>query len=302
MIRHNLIQGSPEWLEFRKTKIGASIAPALMNESPYKRTALMLWKEMIGLSLPPPATFIKDKGHVLEEEVRQLLKKHHNLEVFPAVCTHESKEFMLASYDGLSLNGKVAVEIKCVKKEFHDMAIAGKIPQGFYGQVQHQIYVGDIEQMFYASYYPDHPDDDKKLIVLPVNRDEEYIERMLEVEDKFWDCLVNLIPPEPVEMDYTCRTDNEWLTLSRNVVVYKEKEKEFKALYEFEKEKLIKLSNNRNTCGGGIKLTRYTQKGKVQYSQIPQLLGVNLDEYRAKKSERYRVTAEKNNSNSNGPF
>ena len=302
MRKYNLEQGSQEWLDLRKTKIGASDAPILMGESPYKRTPLMLWKEKVGLSQPPQATPAMNRGNALEAEARKLLKERFNLEVFPAVATHDSRDYMLASYDGLSSDDKVAVEIKCVKKEFHEIAIAGEIPQGFYAQLQHQWYVGtgSIEEMFYVSY---SPNSEKDLIILPVIRDEAYIKRMLLAEQKFWDCFINLIPPEAVHDDYTSRSDEDWCRTASNVMVFAGKMKQYKELYEQEKKRLIELSQGANTVGGGVRLTRYTSRGRVNYAKLPQLIGVNLDEYRTKDQESYRISAIKeDNTVSDGSF
>lgn len=294
MLRHNLEQGSPEWLSFRNTHIGASEAPILMGESPYKRTPLMLWKEKTGLSAPQVSTPAMQRGQVLEEQARQLFQNQFNISVPPVVGTHEEREYMLASFDGLSSDGKVAIEIKCVKREFHDMALNHKIPQGFYGQMQHQIYVGDVKEMYYVSYFPNEADEAQQFKVLPVKRDDVYIAKMLKEEQKFWDCLVNLIPPDSVELDYESRFDEDWCMHAQNAVVYAEKAREFKTLYEQEKAKLIELSRGANTKGGGIKLTRYSVKGRVEYDKIPELQEVNLDQYRAKTKEQYKVTPIKN--------
>jgi len=43
-----LRQNTPEWLEVRKTKLGASDAPAILGISPYK-TAYQLFLEKMGL-------------------------------------------------------------------------------------------------------------------------------------------------------------------------------------------------------------------------------------------------------------
>ena len=40
-------QNTPEWLEFRKNKIGASDIPIIMGLSPYS-TPLQLWKRKLG--------------------------------------------------------------------------------------------------------------------------------------------------------------------------------------------------------------------------------------------------------------
>jgi predicted phage-related endonuclease len=51
-------QQTPEWLEFRKNKIGASDAPIIMETSPWK-TPYQLWLEK--LSLDAKLKYLKDQ-------------------------------------------------------------------------------------------------------------------------------------------------------------------------------------------------------------------------------------------------
>ena len=42
--------------------------------------------------------------------------------------------------------------------------------------------------------------------------------------------------------------------------------------------------------GNGIATTLVTRKGNIQYAKVPELDGVDLDEYRAKNSQYWRIT------------
>lgn len=297
----NLEQGSPEWLEFRKNHIGASEAPIILLESHYKKSPLMLWKEKMGLTEPQRANPAMLRGQELEEPARQLFIQQTGIEVMPAVATHDKYEFMHASYDGLSPNRKVAIEIKCHSRELHELALQDQWPKHYSGQFQHQYFVGDgeIEELFYVSYHPDH---EQPIKILPIKKDEGYINRMLRAEIKFWDCLVNLIPPDACDLDYSRRCDDEWCITATNVMRYAEQKRHYEALYEQEKAKLVDLSGGTNTIGGGVRLTKSVRKGRVKYDSIPNLIGVNLDEYRTKPTESYYLSAVKDDSFPNGPL
>ncbi len=54
-------QNTPEWLEYRKTKIGASDAPILMNCSPWS-SPYDLWMEKKGMKAPKKMTPAMQRG------------------------------------------------------------------------------------------------------------------------------------------------------------------------------------------------------------------------------------------------
>ena len=134
----HLKQGSPEWLEMRKTKIGGSDAPIVMEESPWK-TPYQLWQEKMGLVQQPPPTARMKRGLELEEQARHQLEQMTGLFLEPDVVFHNQHEYMIASLDGIDPTGKHIAEIKCCGSEDHAIALGGSIPQKYYPQLQHQL-------------------------------------------------------------------------------------------------------------------------------------------------------------------
>lgn len=53
---------------------------------------------------------------------------------------------------------------------------------------------------------------------------------------------------------------------------------------------LVQLSKERDAVIHGRKLTKVERKGNVQYGKVPELKGVDLEKYRAKSSEFWRLT------------
>src|ERR1700733_11913673 len=94
-----IIQGSPEWHNWRRKGIGASDVAALFGKSPYK-TKRDLWFEKAGLGEPDDEdrTYIFRKGHEAEAELRELFSKHTKIEISPACF--EKDDIFLASLDG----------------------------------------------------------------------------------------------------------------------------------------------------------------------------------------------------------
>jgi hypothetical protein len=56
---------------------------------------------------------------------------------------------------------------------------------------------------------------------------------------------------------------------------------------------LISLSQNQNSAGGGVRVSKLTRKGNVDYKKIPELKAVNLDEYRKAPMEYWKIVASK---------
>ena len=55
---------------------------------------------------------------------------------------------------------------------------------------------------------------------------------------------------------------------------------EIKVTEETLRKELIELSRGQSYIGGGVQLKHGTSKGRVNYKDIPELSGVNLEDYR----------------------
>src|ERR1700690_2844696 len=95
-----LVQGTKEWLDFRKDKVGASDAPVIMGVSPWS-TPLKLWEEKMGLRQPRKPTKSMEEGINNEEKARQMFEKETGIYVLPNVFVHPSLGWLMASFDGM---------------------------------------------------------------------------------------------------------------------------------------------------------------------------------------------------------
>lgn len=186
---NNLKQGSQEWLEWRKDKISATAASVIMGVSPWQ-TLEELYLEKIGLSEPQPKNWAMQRGLDLEPFARKAFEVFINDDVFPELRVHTEFPWMVASLDGINLDGSIVVEIKCPGKKDHDTALSGKIPEKYYAQLQHQMIVCDVQYMWYFSY---RSDDDH--IAIRVDRCEEYCNELLCREKAFYAFFKNGIKP-----------------------------------------------------------------------------------------------------------
>lgn len=289
MLAIDLVQGSPEWLAFRQNKIGASDAPVIMGVSPWT-TPHALWEQKVGLRPAQATTARMQRGHDLEEPARQQFAQLMGIEVDPMVVQHREHDWMIASLDGLDKQGKCLVEIKHPGINDHMTALQGQVPEKYKPQLQHQIAVVEsmlgyqLEKTYYCS------SDGEKMVAVPVERDDKYIAYLIEQELEFWRCVQNFQPPKMNAKECAERTDELWvaaagLLLSRRAITQAAVEDEEEA-----RQTLIALSGKCNAQGGGIRLSHVTQKGNIDYKSIPELRGVDLEQYRKGTIEKVVIT------------
>lgn len=184
-------QGTTQWLDLRKTKITATDASVIIGAYPWK-TAHQLYHEKISDTHNTYTNSAMQRGIDLEPMARDLFMLETGIDVSPAVIV---RDWAMASLDGISSCGKYVVEIKCPGKKTHEIALSGKIPDYYYPQLQHQMYVCDVDEMYYYSF------DGMNGVVVVVVRDDEFIEKMIVAEKHFYDCIINKIPP----VEYVCQ-------------------------------------------------------------------------------------------------
>jgi putative phage-type endonuclease len=275
-----LEQGSLEWLLFRKTKVTATDASVIMGASHWK-TKVQLYYEKIS---DHHQTFRNDRmqrGIDLEPLARHVFETQMEISVTPKVVV---KDWAMASLDGISDDCKCVVEIKCPGERDHAVALAGKIPEHYYPQLQHQMWVCDVESMFYFSF------DGFDGVCLGVSRNEKFIKKMIEQEKMFYDCLMSRTSPESSENDYIERNDELWKKCAEKWKYLNESLKRIEKEEEELRRQLIFLSGESNTRGAGISLCQVTRKGNVDYSAIPQIQNLDLDVYRKPSSNGWRIS------------
>lgn len=280
MIGYHIIdmeQGSAEWLALRKKKVTATDAVVIMGENPWKKPSQLL-KEKLSNENNTFSNKAMDDGRRLEPIARDLFILQTGIKVKPVVVVKD--DWAMASLDGMSDDMKI-VEIKCPnKKEVHDMAIAGQVPSYYRSQLQHQMFVTGVEEMYYFSF------DGIDGVIVPVKRDDEYISRMVVEEKKFFD---KMMAKEVIDDG---RTDLEWLSLAEK---WKSLSAMLKELEQQENEirsQLIQLANNKPARGWGVTATPFERKGSIDYNSIPELKSIDLEKHRKPSTISWRITNE----------
>jgi len=273
-------QGSPEWLALRKTKITATDANIVMGASHWK-TRIQLYHEKLSDEPPMRPNERMQRGVDLEPIARDLFNVKTGYKMKPAVVV---KDWLMASLDGLDDSSGAILEVKCPGDKDHSTAKQGKVPSHYYPQLQHQMYVAGVQKAYYFSF------DGMDGVIVEVKRDDEYVQKMLEEERKFYECLINRTPPEPIEGDYVERDDALWDECATRWKEIVRSIKELERDEEDARKQLVFLSGESNTRGAGISLCQVQRKGAVDYSKIEVLRGIDLDQYRKGSINSWRIT------------
>jgi putative phage-type endonuclease len=175
-----LQQNTPEWHRWRRQGIGASDAPVIMGETPFK-SPRTLWSIKTGRMPENPAGPAARRGRELERYARRAYERRTGNQVEPLCLVHEKLEWMRASLDGLSFDGATLVEIKCpLSLRDRVSAQQGRVPSQYYAQLQHQLEVSAAERAHYWSFHGSNG------ILIEIRADREYAKRLIEAEAEFW--------------------------------------------------------------------------------------------------------------------
>lgn len=175
----DLHQGTTEWLEWRRSGIGASDAHVAMSRG--FRTRQNLIKDKKGILTRDYQSKAMEEGHQLEPEARTLYIKTTGKKIRPACIQSSRYDWLIASLDGISDDHATAVEIKCGATTYKTVEESRVIPRYYYPQVQHILAVTGLSSIDFWCYRPN-----EKSILLPIERDDSYIKKLLKAELILW--------------------------------------------------------------------------------------------------------------------
>lgn len=273
-----LIQGSDVWLEWRNHGIGGSDAPVIMGVSPWM-TAYELWEIKTGKREQKVSNWAMKRGTDMEPIARQAYEEKTGHIMEPVCLTHPQLEWMRASLDGITLEGDLALEIKCPGRDDHATTKAGKVPDKYVPQVQHILAVSGAKSLHYWSF------DGEEGVLVEVLPDDLYINCLIEEEQRFWECICTDTPPKGAP-----RNDDAWVKAAKYYRDLKREHEALEALLESAKQSLIDLGGG---YGAGVSCQKVTTKGSIDYKSIPALKGLDLEPYRKKSRADWRITLEK---------
>ncbi len=281
-IVEGLLQNSPDWHQYRKTRIGASDVPAIMGVSKWE-TPNQLWSRKLGLLPEKEMTDPMREGHRKELMAREHLKTAIGAIFHPVVLESETLSYLCASLDGLCVS--ISCEIKSPGKKDHELARLHIIPPHYFPQLMTQLHCTGHTWMYYVSYVSD---DD--CIIFKVYRDDEYIDKMLEKIKEFKQNLDSFTPPELCDDDYQIVDNDEWTKLAHFYKCAKQKGDYWKDIADKSREQMIEMANGQSSIGAGIKLSKYSVKGRVDHKKMIDDYDIDENRYRKPSTVNWRIS------------
>lgn len=248
-----------EWLELRKAGIGGSDASVVCGINRYK-TPIELWMEKTNNFPPQEAGESAYWGTQLESLVREEFTKRTGIEVnlINQLLQSEEYPFMQANLDGICndpIYGDCIFEAKNASA-FKANEWEDAIPDEYMLQVQHYMSVTGYKATYIAVLIGGNT-----FRWRLIERDEELISMLIQLEETFWGYVQNGTPP-PIDGSEACAKylAEKYSNSTSNAAVE----------LPLEAEKLLKDYNS--ACE---KLNAITEEKQLAENKLKQLLGDN---------------------------
>lgn len=313
------VQGTAAWKRWRDKGLGSSDAAVLLGWSPWKKIE-ELWEEKLGLRKQVFGAFQQramDRGKDLEPVIREWYEKNCRNGVRFTEEVEEDSEctYRRASYDGINrefrnADGTVGriIEIKAPNAKDHALAANGMLPEKYMAQVQWLMLVAKVQWCDYVSFGTDDQYHVVEVKANPAIQNElgerahifwQHIQTKSPVTH--WDTFVEAFQ-SPLNLDSVIlhkenvekESVKEVPTEDPVPVVHQEVESIVAATLLAQKEADIAVGKFealkeqlKKILGKEEKMERaqavfgwQKRKGTVDYSVIPELIGIDLDQFR----------------------
>lgn len=289
--------GSKDWLEARNLGIGGSDAACVIGLKPYGKTRLDLWAQKRGESDSVfTGNAATEYGSAIEQYIFNRLS--FDMELSIKECeyqlAHPDHYFMHANVDGLIVeDGEVTglVEIKTSASPLN----SDEPHEYHYAQIQHYLSVTGLQKCLYAYHVTPMdrelalhlareviPDDQvgeywsavvqyATLETIMVERDDQYIEKLIGHEEIFWQSVQSGEYPDEILPEGEVNIHDETLSaLVEKYAGYYYEEKSYKPPSDVAKNKKILLEEVRKQCNvivgqGGAKRI-HTPAGTITWN------------------------------------
>jgi putative phage-type endonuclease len=189
----DLVQGSEEWHNWRRPRIGASECAAIMGKDPYK-TPYGAWLRKVHGEENWTNEDI-ERGKTLEIKARDWISKEIGIEFTPICGESEERPWQIASLDCYWSDGDsfISGEIKCPRLKKILEIQETEIPLYWLWQMQHQMSVSGAQRMFFLAY----SEETKARPFVWVYRNEAMIRALNHTESIFYHDYMGKFTPPP---------------------------------------------------------------------------------------------------------
>lgn len=299
-------QGTNDWHKWREEGIGSSDVAAIMQPEGAYQTRYQLFLKKTGQAKQETEKekkskeFIFEKGHRIEEMVRERYERKELISFSPSLFQREDNAWMKASVDLCSHELKVIKEVKYVSLEEFEKGIC---PARYFPQIMWQYLVtgyGQVDLVLATDYM--WSEDGKEKIKIPTKEgfrtkevqvplDMAYIEKMAEAATDFWHDHIELnIAPELCDRDAVPLKCKETQKLLKKYAANKKKIEKVAALEKENEElkaQIFKSVSHPIMTYGKIKIKLSERKGSIDYKKIPSVSLMEeweLEKYRGKST------------------
>lgn len=263
--KNTLLMTEEEWLESRRKGIGGSDAGTILGLNPWQ-TPYELWEYKTTGKRKPMTPQQKEAvywGTVLEPVVAKRFAEENNKKVQRCnfMLQHSEYDFMLANIDRNIVAEDAILECKTTSAYKADAWKEEEIPASYIVQCQHYMAVTGVEKCYIACLIGG-----QKYVDKVIEKDNEFIEFLIQKEKEFWECVKNNTPPTDtpaVELYVKDNGETIELDLLQDLTDWDlivEKEKELKAQKEEVKTRIQnKMKDNQTATWLNRKVTWKTQ-------------------------------------------
>ncbi|WP_102335722.1 YqaJ viral recombinase family nuclease [Salimicrobium jeotgali] len=185
-----------EWLESRKKGIGGSDAASIAGFNKWKSPVVVYMEKVGEVDSQSSNAEAAYWGNVMEDTVAKEFAQRTGMRVRKrnAVLQHPEHEWMLANVDRLIVGKNEGLECKTASEYLKDEWTGEETPMAYLLQCQHYMAVTGADAWWIAVLIGGN-----KFVYKKIERDEELIANLIDLEKEFWE--EHVLKQEPPEMD-----------------------------------------------------------------------------------------------------
>jgi predicted phage-related endonuclease len=168
-------------------------------------------------------------------------------------------------------------------KDAHEAASRGEIPEHYRLQCQWNLMVSGAERCLFVSYRPEDQTM-HEIVVLPDEKEGSELQHAAEL---WWsNHIVNNIPPPLMDGDYVACDLESWKEAANEYRAALQSAKDAEDRLEVAKTRLHSFVTKDIPAlkGSGVMVSTVHRKGNIDYEKVPEIKGVDLEQYRKKPS------------------
>lgn len=276
MKKLDLEQNTPEWENFRRSRIGASDIGIIMEGS--DKDLYNLMQEKLGKKQKYITPAMQRGSEMEPEAIEWLLGKGKSSKV----CALHSKpdDWLMASFDYLDMKSKILVEVKCPKMVL-DLASEHTHFKRWWWQCQTQMAVSGLEEAILLPYHP------LKQAKMTIHRDDQAIVDLKAKGREFHRRLMSFdILKDPGELDF--REDEaaeDWATKIKEI---DGPLKELTACKKVMRDEGIALANGNPFECSGVKVKKVLNQPSFDYEAACTAHGIDMEPFKILPKDPYK--------------